>query len=118
MVILGAFQIVGCNFSHTTQKMYDIKVGEEFEIYIDENSCCQNCWQNEKLIKSIQLVSTKCTDWIKNTDDGGTTHYAWKFRGIAEGSDSIRIVRISGGDDCSNPENVYSDVVIQVNVRK
>lgn len=110
--------IGGCFSPRINHKNYEVKIGQTFEIYVNENSCCKNCWLNEFSIKSIKLVDKKSVDLIPNTDDGGTTHMAWVFEGVKAGMDTITIVNVTGGESCENQKLSIRDIQIFVKVNK
>ena len=102
---------------------YEIKVGETFDLYVAENSCCSNCWINELSMKSITLVKHKLVSKPWFAKGGGTYYYAWVFKGIKVGVDTIKIVNlaIGSGENCRDYKEASSynkPVIFVVNVIK
>ncbi|NTW32398.1 MAG: hypothetical protein HGB12_07215 [Bacteroidetes bacterium] len=94
--------LYSCKKDFTNNTSYNINIGETFELYISENSCCHNCWINKERLKSIELVEKKLIESAGKDCDGSTSYYAWVFKGKNIGKDSIIIARLSGGDKCSD----------------
>ncbi|MFM9945176.1 MAG: hypothetical protein ACKVQB_08085 [Bacteroidia bacterium] len=87
-----------CENFYDNQPSYKIKVGETFKIYIGQNSCCSNIWINEKSINVVKYIDSKIIDNPLNKDcEGCTVRYAWIFKGMKPGTDTIKILNVDNG---------------------
>ena len=96
------FAINSCKPNYTNKKTYNIQVGQTFELYINENSCCHNCWLKANALKSIQLVEKKLVEPAPDDCDGCTSTYAWLFKAIAVGRDTITIEKAFATINCDD----------------
>lgn len=109
-----------CKRDFSNKKLYEIQVGQTFDLYIGENSCCINCWLNENSLKSIKLIEQKLIDPADKDCDGCTSYSAWTFKGTKLGNDTIKIARLTGGMSCieyKDSSNFEKDIFI-VTVKK
>lgn len=99
------FRTTGCGYFYENKKKYKIKVGETFKIYIGQNSCCQNCWLGEKTIKSVKYLNAKLIyNPLNKNCEGCTDTFTWIFKGVKVGTDTIKILSITGGEKCKDYE--------------
>ncbi len=77
-------------------------MGESFDLYLSENSCCVNCFVNKADLKSIELVDRKLVDSADADCAGCNSEYAWVFKGINVGVDTIKIQHIPANKQCSD----------------
>lgn len=106
VLLLPAFSfLTSCENFYDNKPFYKIKVGETFRIYIGQNSCCQNCWLKEKSIKHIKYIDAELIyDPLNKGCEGCTDRFAWIFKGIKAGTDTIKILSITGGENCKDYE--------------
>lgn len=109
---------VGCNGRHTfdddNSPSHQIKVGETVDIYVKENSCCTHCWVNEKEAVALKHIETVEVQPAPRECDGCNSTYAWRFEGIAEGTDTIKIAKICASEDCSDYREKNTDSIDEV----
>lgn len=101
LIFLTAY-LVSCKKDFSNKASYNIRIGETFELYVSENSCCQNCWVDKTKLNSIELLNQKLVEPRDKDCDGCTSYYSWNFKGTNVGVDTIKIARICGGDNCSD----------------
>ena len=121
VLLLLTFVISSCKKDYTNNELYEIQIGQTFDFYLAENSCCINCWLNETSLTSIKLVEKKLVDSARQDCDGCTSLYAWVFKGITAGKDTIKIARIGAGQSCTDYKEgrlVINPDIIIVNVTK
>ena len=93
--------VSSCN-NYENKTHYELKIGETFELYLDQNSCCQNCFINESSIKTIKFISDTLVDRGRKNCAGCSSTIAWIFKAINKGTDTIKIQRISMGERCDS----------------
>ncbi len=89
-----------CQKDYSNKAHYVLKKGETFTLYVSENSCCINCWIKKEQIKSIKLIDKQLIEDVDDNCAGCTSTYGWTFQGIKNGTDTIRLIRMSAGLDC------------------
>lgn len=89
--------LLSCSKNHDNKKEYNLKVGDEFEIYYTSNSCCGSCWNLQEL-KNIELIGKKTIE--KNDNPGGTSTYAKVFRAVSPGTDTLKNHSYAMSDSC------------------
>jgi len=60
LIIILAFS--GCNPSYHNKELYNIKIGEKFEAYVAENSCCIYSWANKATAKKTRMVRERLAE--------------------------------------------------------
>jgi hypothetical protein len=107
-LFLAAILFSSCK-NYTNEPYNEIKVGETFELYIGENSCCSNCWINKSDIQATQFIGEALVDPGPSDCDGCTAYVAWTFKGIKAGTDTIKIVRTAPPLRCDlyQPDSLY-----------
>lgn len=86
---------------YRNEPAYQIQVGEAVEIYIKENSCCIHCWVNENEAVAVGHTGEKVVVPAPRDCDGCNATYAWRFGGGAEGTDTIKIARLTADRICA-----------------
>lgn len=79
---------------------YNIKIGETFEFYFSEKSCCKNCWLNKTSLTSIKLIEEKVIKQRPEDCDGCGNELAYVFKGVTPGIDTIKFFEIGPLDKC------------------
>lgn len=100
--ILIILLLTNCKADYKNKPIYSVKVGETVDLYISENSCCINCWINDTSAKSIKFLNKKIMKSADKNCEGCTSHFAWVFKGIKSGTDTIAIATIPGGHKCND----------------
>ena len=109
----------GCK-EYKNRGLYNIRIGETFELYVAENSCCIYSWANAASVKSVKLLEKKLVEEADSDCDGCSSSYAWLYKGVSVGTDTIKIANIpAGGEDkyLLNPDRYIKSIYI-VNVSK
>ncbi len=99
-VLFGAvfLFLTSCENFYENKPSYKIKVGETFKIYIGQNSCCSNIWINAKSTKSVKYIDAKLIYNPLNRGCAGCTdRFAWVFKGVKTGMDTIKILNVDNG---------------------
>jgi len=81
---------------------YNIKVGETITYFVSYNSCCVNCWLNKNSMAALKLIEEKEVKAAPGDCDGCTSWYAFVFKAIKPGQDTIKHFSISPTDSCSS----------------
>lgn len=98
-----------CDFEN--QPVYDVEVGDTFEIYYTTNSCCHYCVLNQEDLEHIELVETKTV----KTDGrcaGCNSTRAYVLKVLSPGTDTIRIAEVPGGQSCEEYDGPVEEYVV------
>lgn len=80
--------------------IYKIKVGETFQIYYSSNSSTYFTLDKKEKLTKIKLLDNKKVDNFNNECEGCTTNYAYIFKGIVKGEETIalteKVISIEG----------------------
>lgn len=91
------FTSFSCSQNYNNKKEYNLKVGDEFEIYYTSNSCCGRCWNLEE-IDNIELIGKRTIE--KNDNPGGNSTYAKVFRATMTGINTLKNHTYVMSDSC------------------
>jgi len=114
-VLLTIFLFTGCN-NYENKEFYELKVGEELEIYYSTNSCCHYCLVNENKLKNLKLIDEKVVVATPSNCDGCNHTAAFVFEALSVGVDTVYLKQIVGGDDCDSSSTFEAEVYI-VNIK-
>lgn len=100
---LATITFDGCrdNENFDNKPTYKIKVGETITYFVSYNSCCFNCWLNKNSMTTLKLVEEKEVKAAPEDCDGCTSWYAFVFKAIKPGQDTLKHFSISPVDSCS-----------------
>jgi hypothetical protein len=117
-MILGVLMttlIYGCEEEvYLNQETYDLKVGETVDIYFSLNSCCGMCVGNSDDLQSIEWIDEITVDRAPEDCDGCNTTYAYVFRAIAPGTDTLELRHYVASEYCESPDATVSTFIINV----
>jgi len=105
LIILLGVLVYGCK-NYENKERYTISVGEKVEIYYFTNSCCTFEIANIESLDNIQFLEQKSIDTGPNDCSGCESTYAFVFKAIAPGVDTLKLkhVVISERNDNNNDE--------------
>ena len=94
IAIVTILTLTGCA-GYENQSAYEIRVGEQVDLYILSNSCCRNCWLAQERVVHTGMVNERV---VEETDHiGGSNVLAWTFEGRSPCMDTIRIANLANG---------------------
>lgn len=118
VMILGVLMlslIYGCEDKvYLNQETYQLKVGETVEIYYSLNSCCGMCVGNSHDLQSTKHIDEITVDRAPEDCDGCSTTYAYVFKAIASGTDTLELRHYEASDYCESPDATVSTFIINV----
>ena len=76
---------------------YNIKVGDSCKIYFATNSCCADSMEISNA-HHIQLTNTLLVESEPKGCEGCNTEYAYVFKGLRAGSDTVKLYSMAMGD--------------------
>jgi hypothetical protein len=112
ITIIVLTSILGCTVT-SNKEIYNVKIGETFKIYYSTNSCCYYCL-NEKEIKSVTLLENMVVEEGPKDCEGCNSKYAFLFKGIETGIDTIKLSLTTSSTDCSEASRYYEKYIVQV----
>jgi len=98
---------------YKNKPVYDLVVGESFEIYYSNNSCCYYC-NNADELKTCSLVDEEVVVQAPRDVAGGTSTYSLIFMSKTPGTDTIKLTQVSGGDTCNGLMSTTEKYIIHV----
>ena len=97
---------------YQNKRNYSIEKDGGFELYFSENSCCGRCWNLEEL----KYISMEGVRTVKaNYTDGGSSTYAYVFKGHTKGTDTLRTDYYAMSDSCKLKSKRAEYFVVTVN---
>lgn len=111
----------GCN-SKPSKERNEVSVGETFQISVKENQSTgyEMCWVNKKDAKAISLVNKESKNDGRPDCAGCGGTAIFTFKGIAPGTDTIKLVNCPGlrdkktCDECSAGEGTVDKFIAVV----
>lgn len=91
------YALFSCKENYRNKKDYSIDKNGTFELYFSENSCCDRCWNLDDL-KHITLHEVRTVK--ASYADGGSSTYAYVFKGISKGTDTLWTDYYAMSDSC------------------
>lgn len=113
LLIFGIL-LAGCSTDYTNQKYYSIKVGEEIEVYIRNNSCCGVCKTENSELKFVEHVVERVVENADSECAGCSSYSGIIYRGIKPGTDTLRIHSYSMSDSCDLQSKFAELIIIEV----
>lgn len=101
--------IYGCT-NYENKERYTISVGEKVEVYYFTNSCCTFEIANFESLDNIQYLEEKSIDTGPNDCSGCESTYAFVFRAISPGVDTLKLkhrVHSKPNDTLNNALNKF-----------
>ncbi len=93
--------LLSCN-PPENKDSYELALNEEFDLYSNENTCCQTCFINESTLNNVKMIGISLVKDAPNDCDGCTSVLAWKFKALAIGTDTIKIGYIGARGTCDS----------------
>lgn len=114
--LLLAISLVGCKTSndYKNKTIYDIAVSDSCEIYYSNNSCCYNCIDQIHKLSTVQLIRTKLIDMGPEDCEGCDAQFAYVFRGVKPGIDTLIIKSTTATEDCQATGDTIGTYIIRV----
>ncbi len=108
--------IIGCKNTqeYKNTAVYDIAVSDSCEIYYSNNSCCYKCIDQVHTLNNVQLLDTKLIDMGPEDCDGCNAQFAYVFKAIKPGTDTIRIKSTTATEDCQATGDTIGTYIIRV----
>ena len=113
MLNLFALLLTLSDCEYKNKPVYDLAVGESFEIYYNNNSCCNYC-NNANELKTCSLVDEEVVVQAPRDVAGGTSTYSLIFMSKTPGTDTIKLTQVSGGDTCNGLMSTTEKYIIHV----
>lgn len=107
--IFAALLVSGCAKKYENKEVYDIPVGGSCEIYFSTNSCCLYCVEKEQMLRHVERSKILVVDPGPEDCSGCQAHYAFVFKGIRPGADTIRLKEITASGDCETSGVLISE---------
>jgi len=93
--------------------VYDVAVGESFEIYCSTNSCCKYC-NNAGALTTCSLVTERIINPEPDKIMGGTINFGLVFKATSPGTDTIKLITANALDSCNGSLSTTEKYVIHV----
>lgn len=107
------FLLSSCT-DYKNKPVYQVKVGEEIEIYYNTNSCCYY-FLDEKELQYVKKIREESKEGFKIIScDGCTTTTGYVFKGIKIGVDTIRLKKMYGGDSIGSKPILEEIYIVKV----
>jgi hypothetical protein len=96
--------------------VYDVAVGESFEIYYTTNSCCKYC-NNASALTTCSLVTERIIDPDLDKIMGGTINFGLVFKAISPGTDTIILITANALDSCNGSLSTIEKYIVHVRAK-
>jgi len=113
MLNLFALLLTLSDCEYKNKPVYDLAVGESFEIYYNNNSCCNYC-NNANELKTCSLVDEEVVVYGSKYLKGGTSTYSLTFTAKTLGTDTIKLLQVGGDDSCTSLMNNAEKYIVHV----
>jgi hypothetical protein len=117
LMLFSAIWILGCKSSskkkeaYKNKEVYDIKLGESCRIYYSTNSCCFYCIYNRSELDNVTLAEDLVLDGGPKDCDGCNVQYAYVFKGIKAGTDTVQLKTLPASQSCEDSAYVAKYVI-------
>jgi hypothetical protein len=117
LVLFSVLLISGCKSSskkreaYKNQEVYDIKLGDSCRIYYSTNSCCFYCIYNRNELDNVALINDLVLDEGPKDCDGCSVQYAYVFKGIKAGTDTVQLKTLPASQSCEDSAYVAKYVI-------
>src|SRR5690554_3894591 len=112
---LSLFQSCKSTVDYSNKSSYDLKIGEELNLYFTTNSCCFECVTNLSELKHLSLIDEYFISDDEQKDcEGCNRQKAFKFIANSVGIDTIRINSFTPNEICNDTTSNSEQYIISV----
>lgn len=109
------FQSCKNTVDYSNTSFYDLKVGDELNLYFTTNSCCFKCVTNLSELKHLSLIDEYFISDDEQKDcEGCNRQKAFKFIANSVGIDTIRINSFTPNEICNDTTSNSEQYIISV----
>ena len=109
------FQSCKNTVDYSNTSFYDLKVGDELNLYFTTNSCCFKCVANQSRLKYLSLKNEYFVlDTEQEKCEGCNRTKAFKFVANSAGIDTIRINSFKANDVCNDSTTNAEEYIIRI----
>jgi hypothetical protein len=110
-ILIGCKPISKNKESYKNQELYDIKLDDSCRIYYSTNSCCFYCIYNRNDLDNVTLSNNLVLDEGPKDCNGCNAQYAYVFKGIKTGEDTVQLKSLPASKSCEDSAYVAKYVI-------